>query len=85
MPHFAYGKRAALTVLGAAMYSSALFGADPIAVTPQKMKRIGTVDERFQDALPAMIGSPVSAGQVKLPTASITFLAFPNARNASCR
>jgi hypothetical protein len=37
------------------------------------------------DALPEMTGKPTHAGQVKLAPASITFLAFPNAGNASCR
>ncbi len=38
-----------------------------------------------QDALPEMTGEPAHAGLVKLAPASITFLAFPNAENASCR
>jgi hypothetical protein len=37
------------------------------------------------DALPKMTGIAASAGVVKLAPASITFLAFPNAANASCR
>jgi heparanase 1 len=37
------------------------------------------------DALPGMTGRPAPAGQVNLAPASITFLAFPNAGNASCR
>jgi hypothetical protein len=51
----------------------------------------GLVDTRVElnlgahDALPEMTGKPTHAGQVKLAPASITFLAFPNAGNASCR
>jgi heparanase 1 len=37
------------------------------------------------DALPEMKGKPAPAGPVTLAPASITFLAFPNAGNASCR
>ena len=37
------------------------------------------------DALPEMIGEPARAGRTTLAPASITFLAFPNAGNASCR
>ena len=37
------------------------------------------------DELPAMPGTPTPAGQVTLAPASITFLTFPNAGNASCR
>jgi heparanase len=37
------------------------------------------------DALPSLTGQPVGAGDVQLEPASITFLAIPNARNASCR
>ncbi|MGP8243314.1 MAG: hypothetical protein ACLQVN_02225 [Bryobacteraceae bacterium] len=37
------------------------------------------------DALPEINGEPVRKGTVKLAPASITFLAFPNAGNASCR
>lgn len=36
-------------------------------------------------ALPEITGEPARAGQVTLAPASITFLAFPNAGNASCR
>jgi hypothetical protein len=38
-----------------------------------------------QDALPKMTGKPAPAGPIALAPASITFLAFPNAGNASCR
>jgi hypothetical protein len=38
-----------------------------------------------QDALPKMAGKPAKAGRVTLAPASITFLAFPGAGNASCR
>ena len=37
------------------------------------------------DALPEITGVAAPRGQVKLPAASITFLAFPNAANRSCR
>jgi heparanase len=37
------------------------------------------------DALPEINGVAAPRGQVKLPAASITFLAFPNAGNQSCR
>jgi hypothetical protein len=37
------------------------------------------------DALPKMTGASTRAGRVTLAPASITFLAFPNAGNASCR
>jgi hypothetical protein len=37
------------------------------------------------DALPKMTGKPARAGEMTLAPASITFLAFPNAGNASCR
>ncbi len=37
------------------------------------------------DALPAMRGAKISAGTITLEPASITFLAFPEAGNASCR
>ena len=37
------------------------------------------------DALPEMKSKPAPAGPVTLAPASITFLAFPNAGNASCR
>jgi hypothetical protein len=37
------------------------------------------------DALPKLVGQKVHAGQVTLAPASITFLAFPKADNASCR
>lgn len=37
------------------------------------------------DALPEMKGKPAPAGPVTLAPASITFLAFPSAGNASCR
>ena len=37
------------------------------------------------DALPQIAGKPTTAGQVDLAPASITFLAFPDAGNASCR
>ena len=36
------------------------------------------------DALPEMAGKPARAGRTTLAPASITFLAFPNAGNASC-
>jgi hypothetical protein len=39
----------------------------------------------FHDTVPEMTGEPARAGLVKLAPASITFLAFPNAGNASCR
>ncbi len=38
-----------------------------------------------RDALPEMTGEPAPAGLVTLAPASVTFLAFPNAGNASCR
>jgi heparanase len=38
-----------------------------------------------RDALPSMTGKPLRAGQVTLAPATITFLAFPDAGNASCR
>ena len=37
------------------------------------------------DELPGMTGAPAPAGQLTLAPASITFLAFPEAGNASCR
>jgi heparanase 1 len=37
------------------------------------------------DALPQITGKPTKAGQVEFAAASITFLAFPDAGNASCR
>ncbi len=37
------------------------------------------------DALPSLMGLPTGAGDVQLEPASITFLAVPNAGNASCR
>ncbi|QOY92015.1 hypothetical protein IRI77_15190 [Paludibaculum fermentans] len=37
------------------------------------------------DSLPAITGQPTAAGKIRLAPASITFLAFPNAGNASCR
>ena len=37
------------------------------------------------DALPQLKGESARAGQLKLAPASITFLAFPNAENTSCR
>jgi heparanase len=37
------------------------------------------------DTLPAITGTPAPAGPLNLAPASITFLAFPNAGNASCR
>jgi len=37
------------------------------------------------DALPEIAGEPARAGAVRLAPASITFLAFPKAGNASCR
>ncbi len=37
------------------------------------------------DALPKMKGKSTAAGAVTLAPASITFLAFPNAKNASCQ
>jgi hypothetical protein len=37
------------------------------------------------DALPQLKGKPVHAGQLPLAPASITFLAFPKANNASCK
>lgn len=37
------------------------------------------------DSLPALKAQPVKAGQLSLAPASITFLAFPKADNASCR
>lgn len=37
------------------------------------------------DALPEMTGQPTKAGRVEFAPASITFLAFPDAGNASCR
>jgi len=37
------------------------------------------------DALPQISGKPTKAGQVRLAPTSITFLAFPDAGNASCR
>ena len=37
------------------------------------------------NALPEMAGKPERAGRTTLAPASITFLAFPNAGNASCR
>jgi hypothetical protein len=36
-------------------------------------------------ALPSIAGVPQSAGPVALPAASLTFLAFPEARNPACR
>jgi heparanase len=38
-----------------------------------------------EDALPPITGKPTKAGQVTFAPASITFLAFPNAANASCQ
>ncbi len=37
------------------------------------------------DALPQLKGTPVKAGSIALPPASITFLAVPTANNRSCR
>jgi hypothetical protein len=37
------------------------------------------------DAMPVLAGAPIRAGLVTLPPASITFLAFPSAGNASCQ
>jgi heparanase len=37
------------------------------------------------DALPALKGAATPAGKVKLPPASITFVAIPEAKNAQCR
>ena len=37
------------------------------------------------DALPALAGARVTAGEVSLPAASITFLALPAAGNGACR
>ncbi|GGG65587.1 hypothetical protein [Edaphobacter dinghuensis] len=37
------------------------------------------------DPLPSMTGRPTKAGRVEFAPASITFLAFPDAGNASCR
>ena len=37
------------------------------------------------DALPAITGAPAPAGVLQLAPASITFLAFPDAGNRSCR
>jgi len=37
------------------------------------------------DALPGLDGTPTHAGKVAFPPASITFLAFPKAHNASCQ
>ena len=37
------------------------------------------------DSFPPIAGAPTAAGQVVLAPASITFLAIPNAKNASCR
>jgi hypothetical protein len=37
------------------------------------------------DAVPALAGQALPAGRLALPPASITFLAFPQAGNASCR
>jgi len=37
------------------------------------------------DALPQISGKPTKAGPVEFAPASITFLAFPDAGNASCR
>ena len=36
------------------------------------------------DALPSLIGTSTGAGHVTFPPATITFLAIPNANNASC-
>jgi hypothetical protein len=38
-----------------------------------------------RDAVPSRTGRPLRAGQVTLAPATITFLAFPDAGNASCR
>ena len=38
-----------------------------------------------EDTLPAIAGSPAPAGVVKLPPATITFLAVPRAANPACR
>jgi hypothetical protein len=38
-----------------------------------------------EDAIPQLTGTPAPAGQLTLPSASITFLAIPSAGNASCR
>jgi hypothetical protein len=37
------------------------------------------------DALPKINGKPAAAGQMTLAPASITFVAFPKAQNASCQ
>jgi heparanase 1 len=37
------------------------------------------------DSMPETVGQPAPAGRITLAPASITFLAFPNAGNASCR
>jgi len=50
------------------------------------VKLNGTVLELGEgDALPAIKGETVPAGPVTLVPASVTFLAFPGAHNASCR
>jgi heparanase 1 len=36
------------------------------------------------DAIPRLTGIPTSSGRLTLPPATITFLAIPNANNASC-
>jgi hypothetical protein len=38
-----------------------------------------------EDTLPQLTGTPASAGQLTLPSASITFLAISNADNPGCR
>jgi heparanase 1 len=37
------------------------------------------------DSIPSMTGVPTDSGRITLPPASITFLAVPEAGNASCR
>jgi hypothetical protein len=37
------------------------------------------------DALPELHGAAARAGKITFAPASITFLAFPNARNANCQ
>jgi hypothetical protein len=45
---FEFLATAALAVVGVTASAPPLFGADPMAIAPAKMPRIGTVDARFQ-------------------------------------
>ena len=36
------------------------------------------------DSIPSMTGVPTNSGRITLPPASVTFLAVPDAGNASC-